>query len=125
MMLALALMLICLTGCVQLQMLPYLDQALVLKDFGGEKDAQHLYVKNVDAQFDRMLAAVQSGEISKYKTEQEIVKTFGSPILARAVEIDGKSLRRCLYRYAIARKGPRKVYLYYDQSGRLKSFEFI
>ncbi|MBI4310097.1 MAG: hypothetical protein HY591_07190 [Candidatus Omnitrophica bacterium] len=114
-----------LTGCMPLKMLPYLDQALVLQEFGREKDAQHLYVKNVDAQFDSMLAAVESGDIQKYKTEQEIVKTFGPPVLSREVEAEGKDLKQCLYRYAIAHKGPRKIYLYYDQSGGLDRFELI
>ena len=114
-----------LSGCAQLQMLPYLDQALLLKDFGREKDEQHVYVNNIDAQFDNMLAAVKSGEIQKYKTEQDIIKAFGPPILVKTVDFDGKRLKQCLYRYAIAHKGPHKIYVYYDPSGHLMRFEVI
>ncbi len=40
------------SGCMQMKMLPHLDQALVLKDFGDDKDAQHKYVASVDGKFD-------------------------------------------------------------------------
>ena len=111
------------TGCMQMQMLPYLNQALVLKDFGAEKDAQHSYIKNADAKFDRMLAEFQSGEIQKYETEKDIIKAFGPPVLTKTVDIDGKIMKQDLYRYAIAHKGPNKIYVYYDQQGQLEKWE--
>ena len=112
-------------GCMQMQLLPYLDQVLALKEFGDDKDAQHKYVKNINAQFDRLVIAVQSGEIRKYKTEQDVVKSFGPPVLSQTVESNGESLKRCLYRYAIQRTSPGKIYVYYDPQGNLVKYEQV
>ena len=114
-----------LSGCTQLQLLPYLDQALLLKGFGEEKAAQHKYVDNVGIKFDKLRAVIQSGQIKSYKTEKDIIKQFGTPILASTVSIDGVSLKQCLYRYAIQNKGPYKVYLYYDAEDRLVKWESL
>lgn len=113
------------SGCTQLQMLPYLDQLLLLKSFGIEKDGQQKYVASMDTKFDKMLAQIQSGEIKKYKTERDIISAFGPAILANTVMMDGQVLKQCLYRYVIQKTGPHKVYMYYDRSGRLVRFESI
>jgi hypothetical protein len=112
-------------GCMQLQMLPYLDQALTLQALGREKDEQNKFAKNVDAKFEKLLAAIDSGEIKQYKTQKDIIRTFGPPILAHDDQIDGKPVKRVLYRYAIQSQGPKKVYLYYDPSGQLMKWERI
>ena len=114
-----------LAGCTQLQMLPYLDQALILQEFGREKDGQHKFVDNTDAKFDQLLADIKSGAIAKCKAETDIIKTYGSPILTVDAAMDGAVLKRSLYRYAIQRKGPKKVYLYYDKQGSLVKFELV
>jgi hypothetical protein len=113
------------SGCMQLKMLPYLDQALALQAFGKEKDAQHKYIKNADAKFDQLLAALESGDIQKYKTQKDVIKTFGPPLLAKNVAIDGKDLKQALYRYTIQNKGPKKAYLYYDQQEHLVQWESL
>lgn len=110
-------------GCVQVQLLPYLDQVLVLKEFGEEKDAQNKYVTNADAHFDQLLATVKSGDIVSYKTEKDIIKAFGPPLLSVTDSSGGKAFKRSLYHYVIWRKGPQKVYFYYDESGCVVKWE--
>ncbi len=108
-----------------MQLLPYLDQALVLQEFGAEKDRQQKFVTNVDGNFDKLLAAANNGEIKKYKTQKEIVEVFGDPVLIKEVVIDGQTFQRALYRYAIQSKGPKRLYLFFDAQGNLMRWESI
>ncbi len=113
------------SGCVQVQMLPYLDQALTLQSFGAEKDGQHQYVRNADARFDQLLSAAQSGDIKKYRTKENIVNAFGPAVLTQNIVVDGQPLMQCLYRHAIGSKAKQKVYLYFDNKGLLVKWEQI
>ena len=113
------------TGCVQVQMLPYLDQALTLQSFSAQKDGQHQYVRDVDARFDKLLAAVQSGQIKAYNTKEDIVKAFGEPVLTKDIVIDGLPSTYCLYRHAIGPKAKQKVYLYFNAQGHLTHWETL
>ncbi len=122
-MMGLLLLVLFFSGCVQVQMLPHLDEALTLRSFGTESDGQHQYVRDVDARFDQLLAAVQSGDIKKYNTKNAILKAFGEPVLTKDIVIDGLPSTYCLYRYAIASKAKQKVYLYFDNKGLLVKWE--
>ncbi len=113
------------TGCVQVQMLPHLDEALTLRSFGAESDGQHQYVRDADARFDQLLAAAQSGGLQKYKTYGNIVHVFGAPVLTQNIVVDGQPLTQCMYRYVIASKAKQKVYLYFDNKGLLVKWEQI
>ena len=119
------LMVFLLSGCMQMQMLPYLDQALVLKDLSAEKDRQNKYVFDADARFDKLLAAVQGGDIKNYRTQDDIAAVFGAPIATKDIIIDGKTLKQCLYRYAIQSKSPKRIYLYFDARGQLNHWESL
>lgn len=112
-------------GCLQLKMLPYLDQALTLQDLSREKGEQEVYAKNADAKFDRLMAAVDNGRIKDYATMAQVNKDFGAPILEKDVIEDGKTVTRSLYRYTLQNKGPNKVYFYHDADGRIVRWEKI
>ena len=111
------------SGCVQVQMLPHLDEALTLRSFSAEKDRQHRYVRDADAGFDKLLAAVQSGDIKKYRTKENIVNAFGPAVLTKNIVVDGQPLMQCLYRHAIGPKAKQKVYLYFNARGQLTHWE--
>ena len=106
-----------LAGCTQLKLLPYLDQALMLQEFGNDKEKQHKFIKNTNEKFDKLTAAINSGDIKHYKTEQEIINNFGPPIL--------KSGDQALYRHAIGATAKSKAYLYYDDKGNLLRWELL
>ena len=112
-------------GCMQLQMLPYLDQALVLQDFSNEKDGQQKFVNNTNATFDKLLAEVQNGMIKNYKTQEDVRKAFGPPIIAKDITADGQPLKQWMYRYAIQSKAKQKVYLFFNAQGRLMHWETL
>lgn len=111
------------SGCMQLKMLPYLDQALTLQEFGRDKDQQEKFVKNVDVKFDRLCDAINAGRFQQYRTDKDVIKAFGPPILMADTNVDGAPAKRALYRYAIQSKGSKKVYLYYDAAGHLIKHE--
>ncbi|MDO8675761.1 MAG: hypothetical protein Q7K71_06585 [Candidatus Omnitrophota bacterium] len=113
------------SGCVQVQMLPHLDEALTLRSFSAQKDEQHQYVRDADARFDKLLAAVQSGDIKKYNTKKDIVRAFGEPVLTKDIVIDGLPSTYGLYRHAIGSKAKQKVYLYFNAQGQLTYWESI
>lgn len=111
------------SGCTQVKMLPYLDQVMVLKDLSEDKKAQEGLVKKIDAGFDRMLTAIKDGKMDNYKTEMQIQKAFGPPIVAEHEVEGGKIYTKALYRYAIQNKGPMRVHIYYDKDGKVAKWE--
>lgn len=119
----LLIMVISFSGCVQVRMLPHLDEASTLQSFSAEKDGQHRYVHDADVRFDKLLAAVQSGDIKKYRTKENIVNVFGPAVLTTNVVVDGQPLIQCLYRHAIGSKAKQKVYLYFNAQGQLTHWE--
>ena len=96
--------------------MPHLDEALQLKAFSDEKDAQNVYVQEHDARFEKLLRQLKEpGFFKQYGHKRDIVKACGEPIFCRADE----GLEKCLYR-RIARPGESpKVYFYYDAQGAL------
>ncbi len=114
-----------LTGCMQLKMLPHLDEVLTLQAMGKDGDAQEKIVKETARHFDALQEAVKSGAIKQYKTSADITNAFGLPIMAKAIEQDGKSLQQWLYRYALARTSPKKIYLFFDADHKLVSWDYV
>lgn len=116
-------LLLCGVGCTQVKMLPYLDQVMVLKDFGEDKKAQEDLIKKIDSGFERMQKAIADGKMDQYKTEKQIQKAFGPPIVLEHAVVGGVIYNQALYRYAIQSKGPTKVYIYYDKHGNVAKWE--
>ena len=113
------------SGCMQAQMLPHLDEALTLRSLSEEGDQQRKDVSAVNAAFDKLLAAVESGDIKKYRTQGDVMNAFGPPITVKDIVIDGKTLKVCLYRYAIQKEAKKRVYLYFNTKGHLVRWESL
>lgn len=110
-------------GCMQMQMLPYLDQVMVLQDFGQDKKAQEDLIKRIDDNFDKMQKTITDGQMGKYKDEKAMIKAFGPPIIAEEEVVEGKVYKQALYRYAIMNKSSARVHIFYDQQGRVAKWE--
>ncbi len=107
----LLLMLLACTGCAQLG---YVDQALALKEYADEKDAQEAWVKAHDARFEALWReAQQPGALERYRRKKDVVRAFGEPVLCRA---EGR-LEKCLYRRVARAWQSPKVYFYFDMAG--------
>lgn len=121
----LLLLLPCWMGCTQMQMLPYLDQIMVLQDLANDKAAQEKLVKKIDTDVDRMLVAMKSGKFAQYKTERDVIKAFGPPIISEQEVVEGKIYTQALYRHAIQQTSLQKAHLFYDKNGNLVRWELL
>ena len=110
-----------LAGCAKLA---HLDQLLTLKGLSDEQARMGKEIERQDAKFERLVAAVEEGSISQYKSQKSVLGQFGPPIFTEKVEEDGRPLEVWAYRYAARFFDSPKVYLYWDQAGNLIRWEF-
>jgi|SRR3989338_5063510 len=108
-------------GCAKLR---HLDQLLTLKGLSDEQTRMGQEIERQDAQFERLVAAVEEGLIAKYKSRGSVSGAFGAPVFTEKIEEDGRSLEVWVYRRAAQFFDSPKVYLYWGQSGQLVRWEF-
>ena len=117
--LALVLVILTTASCAPLQ---NLDQALALKAYSDEKDAQESFVKKHDAQFEALLKQAASADaFKKYKHQTGLIAEFGDPILCRSEQ----GLNKCLYRRIVKPMQSPKVYFYFDDKKQLVRWELV
>lgn len=110
-------------GCAKLA---HLQELLTLKELSEDRDQQDVYVRNHDAGFERLLAAVKDGSIKRFQHKNDFLKEFGNPILIKVVPSSTtKPQAMWLYRYSTKAFGSPKVYLYFLDSGELKDFQYF
>lgn len=105
-----------LTGCSAVS---HLQELLRLNAYSKEKTIQHRYIQSQRDQFDRMLVAARAGETAEFATTRQVSRAYGPPVFRRPVEHNGQGVTQWLYRYPKAFFDAPKVYLYYDDQGRL------
>lgn len=110
-----------LTGCAKIA---HLDQLLTLKGLSDEQARMGKEIERQDALFERLVAAVKEGSISKYKDQKSVAGQFGPPIFTEKVQEDGRPFEVWVYRYAARFFDSPKVYLYWNQSGELVRWEY-
>jgi hypothetical protein len=109
----LILMLLACTGCAEVQ---YLDQALTLKAYSDEKDAQKAFVQAQDARFEKMLQQARMPDVfGAYRNKAAFVREFGAPVFCRPAH----DLEECLYRRIVKPSESPKIYLYFNAQGAL------
>ena len=114
------LILLACTGCAQVQ---YLDQALTLKAYSDEKDAQNAYVAAHDARFEEILRQSRDPAAFKlYSHKEDFVRAFGEPVFCRAPRAQG-DLEECLYRRIVKPLESPRVLLYFNAAGGLVRWE--
>ena len=111
-----------LAGCAKLE---HLQELLTLKDLSDDRDQQDLYAQRHDENFERLVNAVKDKSIDQYKTKKNFLQAFGKPLVTEQVSLDGESLEKWLYRHTTLSFGSPKVYLYFDQSGKLKRWQYF
>ena len=103
-------------GCAKLQ---HMDELLTLKGIADEQKRQARYVQEQDQRFEKLRAVVQSGQIKKFSNQKQIASKFGQPIYTKTIEKDSQTLELWIYRYSVKYFDSDKVYLYFDQEGKL------
>ena len=117
----LAMSFLVLAGCAKLA---HLDQLLTLKGLSDEQAQMGKEIERQDAKFERLVAAVEEGSISQYKSPKSVSAQFGPPVYIEKDEEDGRPLEVWVYRYAARFFDSPKVYLYWDRSGQLVRWEY-
>ena len=114
------LLVLSLTGCAKLA---HMQELLRLKDYSDNKEVQAKYVKEQDRKFEQLLAAVRESKIESYQNKKNFLAEFGNPVFSRQVTHAGKTMDMWLYRYTTKYFSSEKVYLYFDQAGKLQDWE--
>ena len=110
------------SGCAQLS---HLDQLLTLKASSDNRALQHKFVKSQDKNFTDLLAAIKDNTIRQFTDKKQFLKKFGAPVVAHPSVREGKPVEVWLYRYAVRFFDSEKVYLYFDDQGKLLSLEHL
>ena len=109
------------TGCAKLA---HMDQLLTLKGLSDEQTQMGKEIKHQDAKFERLVAEVREGTISRYKKQESVSGTFGAPVFTEKVAEGGRPLEVWVYRYAARFFDSPKVYLYWNQAGELVQWKY-
>ena len=114
--------LLSLTSCAAVQ---HLNEALALKTYSDEKDAQIVDVEVQDKKFDEMVAMIKANaSFAEYKSKFDFITRFGKPVLADALSLPENNLEeRFLYRHMTRYFDGLKVYVFFDGQGRFKRIE--
>jgi len=107
-------------GCAKLA---HLEQLLCIKSYSENRDIQLAYVDLQNENFDRLLAAVNAGEIQPGIKKQDLVEKFGEPVIHRPVMGRGGAREEWLYRYATVYFNTEKIYMYFGEDGRMISLQ--
>ena len=104
-------------GCAEVK---YLDQALALKAYSDENEAQNRYVQQHDALFEKMLSQSRGPDAFKsYGHKKAFVRAFGDPVFCRPAG----GLEECLYRRIVKPSDSPKIYLYFNAEGKLARWQ--
>jgi hypothetical protein len=99
--------------------LSHMDQLLVMGDYARDKNVQYKMVDEINAHYEALVVAINSGKIKNYPDQTSIRANFGEPITIKTITVDGRSEEEWLYRHAIPQKAKDKVYLYFDTKAQL------
>ncbi|MBF0619581.1 MAG: hypothetical protein HQL19_05385 [Candidatus Omnitrophica bacterium] len=112
----LAIIFLC-SGCAALS---HWDEAMTLKDYADEKDAQADLVQKHDALFEQLAAMIRKHDsFERYRAKASLTAAFGDPILVKQVERDGKTREEWLYRRIVKPMESPKVYFFFNDKGVL------
>ncbi len=110
------------TGCKSLS---HVDELLLLKRFSSEQAEIASEVEASDQGFEKLVKTVEAGNLLQYENQFQIKAAFGAPVLTETVTKDDQVFSRWLYRYSTRFFDSPKVYLYFDDSGVLSSWDYV
>ena len=108
------------SGCAKIT---HMQELLRIKAYSDNKDQQEEYVQQQNKNFEKLLEVVKAEGLDQYATQKKISKAFGAPVFKRDVTLNEKESEMWLYRYSTKYFGSEKVYLYFDERGKLEDWE--
>ncbi len=101
----------------------HVEEILRLQGAGSNMKEQQAYVVKKNKEFKKLLKVIHENKMSEYKTEQDFLKHFGSPIFSKDISGVKQYSHLWLYRYCEKMFGSEKVYLYFNDAGNLVKWE--
>jgi hypothetical protein len=100
------------------------DEITRLQSYSNNKDRQESGVKAQDQKFEKILAVAKGSGFSQYPDRRSILKNFGKPVFSRWVTKDEIQSEVWLYRHTTQYFGVDKVYIYFDDRGKLQRWDY-
>ena len=106
------------TSCAKVQ---YLSEALTLKAYSDEKDAQAVAIADNRKQVASLLSRIASGDtLADFKTASDWEAAFGAPVLVEPTQ--DADVVRWLYRDPLETMNVPRVYVFVDGCGRVQNW---
>jgi len=103
-------------GCSKLK---HMNELLTLKALSEQTEEMDKYVEEQGQDFEKLIEKVNNNELLVGVSSKKIQKKYGDPIMVTTESESGQYLERWIYRYAVKYFDSDKVYLYFDQEGKL------
>jgi len=109
-------------GCAKLA---HMQELLTLKAMSDNGDEQRRFVEAQDSRFETLLEKVKNNQLGEYSSRKSIFRAFGEPIFTKQVQRNNQTQEQWLYRYATKFFDSPKVYLYFDNTGKLIDWQYF
>lgn len=101
-----------------------LDELLALKRLGSSQEQIARDIKREEKYFSKLKADIRDQQLKPGLSQDEFLRAYGEPILSReSVDLPGGEV--FLYRHPTRYFNSDKVYVYFDASGKMQSWEYI
>lgn len=110
------------SGCAKVSRLP---QLLTLKGMSDNRDLQKKQVTRERADFEKAVAAYKDNTLGNYSDKKSVLRNIGAPLIVRETVRNGQPVERWLYRDPLKSFESGKVYLYFDEAGKLAEWEYV
>jgi len=105
-------------GCA---LVKYSDQIEVLKEIGRNQGEIQDYLNRQEELFELLLEDIENENLEEGVSKQYVLKKYGEPIYSKDIE----NTEKFLYRHPVEYFSCEKVYLYFNDSGKLEHWEHV
>ena len=103
----------------------HVEELLTLKEVSDGQKNMQIYVDAQDKNFEKMLGVINTISFDQYTDQAKIISEFGEPVIKKEGERKDKVVDIWVYRYATQFFSSPKIYLYFDESGKLLDSELV
>ncbi|MCK4809680.1 MAG: hypothetical protein KAS99_01930 [Candidatus Omnitrophica bacterium] len=111
-----------LSGCTAIR---YSEQLLTLKAIGKSQREIQQYLDKQERLFYQLTEDIKNKRLKPGISKVKIIRTYGDPILSKAVDNDPSIKERLLYRRPMRAFTSNRIYLYFNNSGKLSYWEYM
>jgi hypothetical protein len=109
------------SGCVLIR---YSEQLKTLREVGKAQSEIYRYIEEQEASFYKLKETVKNNQLQLGISKEEIVASYGEPVISREVSNNPPIKEVLLYRHPTHYFSSDRIYLYFDNSDRLTYWEY-